>query len=74
MRLTIAPAPLGVVLRWPATIAAGWQWQFMEALFPGVVWQPESTPPLLTNSLYQLTLPATNAQRFYRLKGPQEMT
>ena len=44
--------------------------QFVDALFPGVVWQPESTPPRLTNSVFQLTLPATHAQRFYRLKAP----
>jgi len=67
--LTIAPTPSGVLLRWPAT-ATGWQLQFVDALFPGVVWQPESTPPRLTNSVFQLTLPATHAQRFYRLKAP----
>ena len=58
-----------MLLRWPATAARG-PLPFVDALFPGVVWQTESTPPLLTNSLYQLTLPATHAQRFYRLKGP----
>ena len=50
-----------MLLRWPAT-AAGWQLQDVDAFFPGVVWQPEPTPPLLSNSLYQLTLPATNAR------------
>ena len=67
--LTIATTPSGVVLRWPYT-AAGWQLQYVEALFPGVLWQNESTPPQLINSAYQLTLPATATQRFYRLKAP----
>ncbi len=67
--LTIALTPSGVVLRWPST-AAGWQLQYVEALFPGVLWQNESTPPQLINSAYQLTLPATATQRFYRLKSP----
>ena len=58
-----------MVLRWPST-AAGWQLQYVEALFPGVLWQNESTPPQLINSAYQLTLPATSTQRFYRLKSP----
>jgi uncharacterized repeat protein (TIGR01451 family) len=69
VRLTIAPTPSGVVLRWPST-AAGWQLQYVEALFPGVLWQNESTPPQLINSAYQLTLPFTTTQRFYRLKAP----
>jgi hypothetical protein len=42
----------------------------VDALFPGVVWQPEATLPLLTNAQYQIAFPVTNAQRFYRLKGP----
>jgi hypothetical protein len=69
VRLTIAPTPSGVVLRWPSA-AVGWQLQFVDALFPGVLWQKESTPPQLINSAYQLTLPATATQRFYRLKSP----
>ncbi len=58
VQLSIAPAPPGGCCR-PWT-----------ALFPGVVWQHESTPPLPTNSQHQLLLPTTNAQRFYRFKAP----
>lgn len=67
--LTITPAPSGMLLRWPAS-ASGWQLQFVDALFPGAVWQAESTQPWLTNLHYELLLPATNAQRFYRLLAP----
>ncbi len=69
VRLTITPTPSGVVLRWPST-GAGWQLQYVEALFPGVLWQNEPTPPQLINSAYQLILPASATQRFYRLKSP----
>ncbi len=58
-----------MLLRWPST-AAGWQLQYVDALFPGVLWQNEFTPPQLINSTCQLTLPATATQRFYRLKAP----
>ena len=58
-----------MVLRWPSTVV-GWQWQYVDTLFPGVFWRNESTPPQLINSAYELTLPATATQRFYRLKAP----
>ncbi len=69
--LTIAPAPLSGMLQlsWPST-AAGWYVQYVDALAPGMIWKPETTPPQLIDSLYQLTLPTIHTQRFYRLIAP----
>jgi hypothetical protein len=40
-------------------------------LMPPVVWTPDATAAVLSNSQWRVTLPAaTNGQRFYRLQSP----
>ena len=63
--LSIARAGSNVILSWPTNGTAGFQLQSATGL--GNTWSTFTNSPAVAGTNYQMTLPRTNAVKFYRL-------
>jgi uncharacterized repeat protein (TIGR03803 family) len=65
-QLTITPAGANVILSWP-TGATGFNLEFATSLVQPVVWQLNSTAPLVVSGQNIVTIPMSGSQMFFRL-------
>lgn len=65
--LGVTLAPPNVVLRWP-TNAPGYTLEFTLQLLAGTVWSPVSLSPMVVDQDFVVTLPATGAGGYFRLR------
>jgi Pectate lyase superfamily protein len=63
------PAGNGLALAWPGDVGYFGPFQTTGLSTPAT-WLPVTNPPCYSNSQWTLTLPATNAHAFYRLRAP----
>lgn len=64
--LSVSGARTNLSLAWPA-YGIGYTVQSAAALGANAFWSPISTTPVLSNNVWQLTLPGTNTMNFIRL-------
>ena len=65
--LTAQPSPGGVNVLWPLSFA-GFTLQETPQLGPGAVWTPVGLPVTTNGASHVVTVPATSAAQFFRLK------
>jgi hypothetical protein len=66
--LHVAFAAGSVVLSWPTNVAPGAQLQSSTSLGPSAIWTVVTTPPMVVEGQFQLSLPPAGNACFYRLK------
>jgi YD repeat-containing protein len=60
----------GLNLSWPLASAGDFTLQYADSLTPPILWTNVVTTVTTNSGTLNVTLPATNAQRFFRLKQP----